>query len=211
MLHAIIVKVVVEMEDQRVFILSNWTCARLPHPLMLSANELHRVTDRSHEATDRPHQARVGVFDNTPYFTQLCAQTNALPRSQAAVQLFAILEVSIRPVSTTVSKWWTILTLNRKELEMQRSKLLLSLSGTQIAMSSPRTAILLVNVLISKFFTGQTGRLTDGQNRLLNPFAHARAGKATIIKCLVSVPPPTSIFVNLSNKLLLREPERAPH
>ena len=27
-----------------------------------------------------------------------------------------------------------------------------------------------------KIFTGQTDKLTDGQNWLLNPFAHARAG-----------------------------------
>ena len=33
-----------------------------------------------------------------------------------------------------------------------------------------------VYIQISKFFTGQTDRLTDGQNRLLNPFAHARIG-----------------------------------
>jgi len=31
-------------------------------------------------------------------------------------------------------------------------------------------------VLISKFSTGLTDRLTDGQNQLLNPFAHARVG-----------------------------------
>ena len=155
---------------------------------MLSANELHRVTDRPHEATDQPHQARVGVFGfNTPYFTHLCAQTNVLPRSQAPAQLFTILGsgneepgerehvlgVSICPVSTvskwlTVSKWWTIPTLNRKELEMQRSELLWSLSGTHAFFffrlschCRVQQSFNLVNVLISKFFTGQTDRLTD--------------------------------------------------
>ena len=73
--------------------------------------------------------------------------------------------------------------LNRKELEMQRSELFWSLSGIHTLLffrlqCHRRIQQLFnpVNVLISKFFTGQTDRLTDGQNRLLNPFAHARAG-----------------------------------
>ena len=87
----------------------------------------------------------------------------------------------------TVSKWLTIPTLNRKELEMQKSELLWSLPGTHTLYffrlpchCRVQQFFNLVNVLISKFFTGRTDRLTDrltdGQNRFLNPFAHARAG-----------------------------------
>ena len=76
-------------------------------------------------------------------------------------------------------------TLNRKELEMQMSdsELLWSLSGTHSIFffrlpshCRVQQSFNLVNVLISKFFTGLTDRLTEGQNQLLNPFAHARAG-----------------------------------
>ena len=73
--------------------------------------------------------------------------------------------------------------LNGKELEMQKSELLWSLSGTNTLFffrlpchCRIQQSFKLVNVLISKFFTGQTDRLTDGQNRFLNPFAHACAG-----------------------------------
>ena len=58
--------------------------------------------------------------------------------------------------------------LNRKVLEMQRSELFCSLSGTHTLLffSLPchrrvQQSFNLVNVLISKFFTGQTGRLTN--------------------------------------------------
>ena len=83
-----------------------------------------------------------------------------------------VLGVSICPVSTvskwlTVSKRWTIPTLNRKELEMQRSELLWSLSGTHTLFffrlpchCRVQQSFNLVNVLISKNFTGQIDRLT---------------------------------------------------
>ena len=77
--------------------------------------------------------------------------------------------------------------INRKELEMPRSELLWSLPGTQtlffFRLPCHRRIKQLfnpVNVLISKFFTGQTDRLTDGQNQSLNPVArmHARGNYA---------------------------------
>ena len=80
-------------------------------------------------------------------------------------------------------KMGTIPMLNRKELEMRGSELFWSLSGTHTLLffrlpchCCIQQLFNPVNVLISKFFTGQTDRLTDRQNRLLNPFAHARAG-----------------------------------
>ena len=58
--------------------------------------------------------------------------------------------------------------LNRKVLEMQRSKLFCSLSGTHTLLffrlpchRCIQQLFNLVNVLISKFFTRQTDRLTD--------------------------------------------------
>ena len=58
--------------------------------------------------------------------------------------------------------------LNGKELEMQKNELFWSLSGTHTLLffrlpchSRIQQSFKLVNVLISKFFTGQTDRLTD--------------------------------------------------
>ena len=82
-----ILKLVVGLEDQRVFILG-WIStlsvpARTPPDgcQQIFADQLHRVTAyRPQEATDRrdrPHQARVGAFvfffntNNKPYFTHL--------------------------------------------------------------------------------------------------------------------------------------------
>ena len=85
--------------------------------------------------------------------------------------------------------------LNRKELEMQRSELLWSLSGTHtlLVFRLPchcRVQQLFnpVNVLISIFLTELadrlTDRLTDGQNRLLN---HACAHGVKILIALVKL------------------------
>ena len=130
------------------------------------------------------HQARKEMFgfNNT---THLCAWTNASPCSQPLTQLFVTLGTSrlvnpntcLESVYTrsppyiqglTVSKWWTIPTLNRKELEMQSIELLWSLSGTHTLYffrlpchCRVQQSFNLVNVLISKFFTRQTDRLTD--------------------------------------------------
>ena len=108
------------------------------------------------------------------------------PWNEEAGECEHVLGVRICPVSIvskwlTISKWWTIPMLNRKE---QRSELFWSLSGTHtFRLPYHRHMQQLfnpVNVLISKFFNGQTDWLTDwltdGQNRLLNPFVHVRAG-----------------------------------
>ena len=75
-----IIKLVVGMEDQRIFALLLLACHT---PWWLFADHLHRVTDRPHkvddwphEATDWSHQVRVGAFgffdtNSTPYFTLL--------------------------------------------------------------------------------------------------------------------------------------------
>ena len=154
---------------------------------------------------DRPYQARAVrrpyciIYGHAIFHSPvLCAPRRmrclvprpppSNPGNEEAGEREHVLGVSICPVSTvskwlTVSKWWTIPTLNRKELEMQRSELLWSLSGTHTFFffrlpchCRVQQSFNLVNVLISKNFTRQIDRLTDGQNRLLNPFAHARAG-----------------------------------
>ena len=78
----------------------------------------------------------------------------------------------------TISKWWTMPILNRKEVEIQRSELLWPQPGMHALFFfrlpchyHVQELFNPVNVLISKFFTGLTDRLTDGQNRLLNPFS----------------------------------------
>ena len=100
--------------------------------------------------------------------------------------------VCICPISTvskwlTVSKWWTIPKLNRKELEMQRSELFWSLSGTHTFLffrlqchHRVQQLFNLANVLMSKFFTGQTGWQTN--KNLLTPLRmHARGNYKQII------------------------------
>ena len=90
--------------------------------------------------------------------THLCAQTNALPRSQPPAQLFAVLGTRrlVNPNTCLESaytrsppyiqvvdriKWLTIPTLNRKELEMQESELLWSLSGTHTVLQRKRAKL----------------------------------------------------------------------
>ena len=113
------------------------------------------------------------------------------PWNEEAGEREHVLGVRICPVSTvskwlTVSKWWTIPMLNRKELEMQRSELFWSLSGTHTLLffrlpchCHIQQLFNPVNVLISKFFTGQTDRLTD-KTDYLTPLLHAPWG---VIKC----------------------------
>ena len=101
--------------------------------------------------------------------------------------------VHICPVSTiskwlTILKWWTISMLNRKELKMQRSELPWSLSDTHTLLYFRLPCHWRVQQLFKpskcadlKFFTGLTNWkvtnwLTDGQKRLLNPFAYECTG-----------------------------------
>ena len=67
---------------------------------------------------------------------------------------------------------------NGKSLEKQRVQN--RFASYEVHIGHFFTMSMLLSVLeivqISKFFTGQTHRLTDGQNQLLNPFAHVWAG-----------------------------------
>ena len=94
------------------------------------------------------------------------------PWNEEAGEREHVLGVRICPVSTvykwlTISKWWTIPMLNRKELEMQTSELLWSRSGTHTVFffrlpchCHVQQLFNQVNMLISKFFTRQTDRWT---------------------------------------------------
>ena len=143
--------------------------------------------------TDQPHQVR--VYRSVWVLIFPISLTCALPHSQAPTQLLAILGTRrlagehVFGVSTYarsplypngwpyqnaysgqyqrwIEKSWKCRGVNCSGL----------LSGRLPCHCHVQQSFNLVNVLISKFFTGQTNRLTDGQNHLLNPFVHARAG-----------------------------------
>ena len=191
------------MKDQRVITLSNWRSTLVPQPATphvtwLSAticwptsDRPHKVNDRSHEVTDWPHQACIEAFNlsngnlvpSHPHWIKwVCILISSPPP-----QLFAILRTrklvnvntcleSAYARSPPYPSGWPYQNIG----QYQRSELFWSLSGTHtllfFRLPCHRCVQQLfnpVNVLISKFFTGQTGWLTDGQNRFLNPFAHA--------------------------------------
>ena len=145
------------MEDQRVFILKVYCCAQPAVPP--DGCQQIFADQRPHKVNDQPHQACIGAFgvrhisltckmvvscpaihetSQTKWMCSLVPRTTpsfSQSGNEEAGESEHMLGVCICPVSTmsqwlTVSKWWTIPRLNRKELEMQRSELLWSLSGT---------------------------------------------------------------------------------
>jgi len=79
----------------------------------------------------------------------------------------------------TVLQWWIIMTFNRKLLEKQRVQNCFASDEVHIGhfFYNVNATVSFGNHLHSdlKIFY-RTDKLTDGQNKLLNPFTHARAG-----------------------------------
>ena len=116
-----------------------WLSATICWP---TSDRPHEVNDRSHEVTDWPHQACVGAFDLSngslvpsrllhwmkwvcslvarpppwPSFSQSWERGGWWTRTRVWSPHMPDLH---RIQVVTVSKWWTIPKLNRKELEMQ--------------------------------------------------------------------------------------------